>query len=244
MPALKALIAQLVGLITVAVSIAFGLLPADAPLALAISQGGIAAATSLAQRSDRWWPLIHLLFAPSALLVARLNLDPAWFLAGFILLVLIFGSSFRTQVPLFLSNRLTADTLNELLPDASQARVIDLGSGTGSAVCALAKRHPAAKFVGIESSLLPLLISQVAARGLANCSLRRGDFWREKLTDYDVVYAFLSPVPMPRLWRKARAEMKRGSLLISNSFPIPGATPERIVAVGDHRGTQLFLYRV
>ena len=47
---------------------------------------------------------------------------------------------------------------------------------------------------------------------------------------------------MPQLWRKARAEMRPGALLISSHFPIPEAKPDRVIAVGDRRDTQLYCY--
>jgi hypothetical protein len=48
---------------------------------------------------------------------------------------------------------------------------------------------------------------------------------------------------MQALWLKTRTEMKPLSLLISNSFPIPGVTPENTLEVADRRQTNLFCYR-
>jgi hypothetical protein len=48
------------------------------------------------------------------------------------------------------------------------------------------------------------------------------------LAGQDVVYAFLSPAPMKQLWAKAQAEMTPGSLFVSNSFPVPGASRPRL----------------
>ena len=70
------------------------------------------------------------------------------------------------------------------------------------------------------------------------------DFWAENLGTYDVVYAFLSPAAMPELWRKARAEMKPGTLLISNSFLVPGVEPDRIVPLAGRGSNALYLYRL
>jgi hypothetical protein len=67
--------------------------------------------------------------------------------------------------------------------------------------------------------------------------------WRERLNDYDVVYTFLSPAPMPQVWEKAVAEMKSGSLFITNSFPVPAPASE-VVAVKDERCSRLFLHRM
>ena len=33
--------------------------------------------------------------------------------------------------------------------------------------------------------------------------IKWGDFWKADLARHDVVYAYLSPAVMPRLWRKA-----------------------------------------
>ena len=74
-------------------------------------------------------------------------------------------------------------------------------------------------------------------------NLRYRSLWREPLGDYDVVYCFLSPAPMAELWAKARREMRPGSLLVSNSFPIEGVTPDAVIEVPDRRRTRLYLYR-
>ena len=243
-PALKALVAQLIGFGLMVATLMFGLMPPDKPLALAVFQGGVAAAAALTLRCDAWWIPIHLAFAPALYAATRLGLHPAWYFGAFLLLMLIYGSSFRTQVPLFLSNRETARVVAELLPEGKPFRLVDLGSGTGGLLRRLSKARPEASFVGIESAPLPYLFSRIASRRLTNCRVERGDFWQTGLGDFDVVYAFLSPVPMPRLWRKVKAEMKRGSLLVANSFPIQGARPERVIEVGDRRGTRLYLYRV
>lgn len=69
------------------------------------------------------------------------------------------------------------------------------------------------------------------------------NLWQENLTDYDVVYAFLSPTPMNALWDKVQREMRPGSLFISNSFAIPEVATSHIVEVDDARGTKLYCYQ-
>jgi hypothetical protein len=63
------------------------------------------------------------------------------------------------------------------------------------------------------------------------------------LTHYDVVYAFLAPDVMPRLWEKARGEMAPGSVLVS-AFPVPGVAPDASIDTGDLMGTQLRVWRM
>ena len=90
---------------------------------------------------------------------------------------------------------------------------------------------------------MPWLWAKVASANRTNLSIRYGDFWRLRLDSFEIVYAFLSPVPMERLMAKCSAEMRPGTLLISNSFSVPESVAERVVEVEDRRKTLLYCYR-
>lgn len=244
-PALKALCAQLAGAAGAFILARAGFIGGLWPLVAA--QASLAALGSLLLRSERWWLAIHLGFLPGTVLahgLARtLGLHPGWFLASFVLLLLIYWTSFRTRVPLYLSNRATAAAAGSLLP-ASPARMLDIGAGTGAVLRPLARVRPDCRFTGIELAPLPWLLGRLLSARLPNVECRRGDLFASAWSDYDVVYAFLSPVPMAAVWAKACAEMKPGSLLASNSFAVPGIEPERIIDIDDRRGTRLHIYRI
>jgi SAM-dependent methyltransferase len=242
--ALKALAAQLISwLLAGAGCVAFGL-PLAASLPLALAQGALAACIGVLLRSEHWWIAIHLVFSPALIAALRLDLPPAFPLAVLAGLTFVFWTTFRGEVPLFLSSRATADALLGLLPPRPGLRVIDLGAGTGGLLRRLAQARPEAQFIGIEHAPLPYLAARLNAHGLANLVVRRSDLWREPLAGPDVVYVFLSPRVMPRLWEKARAEMRPGTLLVSSSFPVPDIVPEQVVEVVDRRGTRLYCYRM
>ena len=76
------------------------------------------------------------------------------------------------------------------------------------------------------------------------CRVTWGDFQNLDLVCYDVVYAYLSPAAMPGLWVKASREMRAGSLLISNSFAVPGVPPAFTLATGARAGAMLLLWRM
>jgi hypothetical protein len=241
---LKAIAAQAAGFIFVYSLGHNNILPALPLLGLALIQGGLAAATALILLSPRWWLFIHLFFTPALVLAIAAAL-PTWLYGGaFLVLMLVYWSSFRTQVPLFLSNRITVHRLASSLPDSGHLRILDAGSGTGSFVRHLARLRPDWQIHGLESAPAPYWLSRWLTRKQPATQLVRGDLWRHSLAGYDLVYAFLSPVPMPELWRKARKEMKPGSLLVSNSFPIPDVKPESILKVDDRRNTRLHYYRI
>jgi hypothetical protein len=241
-PLRQALRAQLVGIGLVA------LLPfaspglIASPLQAALVQGAFAALASQVLGMPRWWLLLNFSFLPGALLLMQLNVSPLWYLAAFVLLLLIYWRTDHSQVPLYLSNTATAEAILPLLPP-TPCHVADLGCGTGHLLRHLARARPDCTFLGIEHAPLPWLWAHTAARKLPNLSIRHGDFWRLNLAKFDVVYVFLSPAPMPRLHLRARGQMRPGACLISNSFEIPDVIPDQHIEVNDRRATQLYLYR-
>ena len=243
MALLKALSAQLLSTAVIVLALRTGLIARPDPWLAAFAQGALAAAIAAALRSERWWLYIHCGFAPLALAALRLDIDARWYLAAFTLTALVYWSSYRTRVPLYLSNRATAQAVATLVAEREHGNLLDIGSGTGSLLRPLASCCPGWKFHGIESAPLPHLVARLLGAKIANLELSRGDFFDADWSRYDIVYAFLSPVPMARVWQKARREMRPDSLLVSNSFAVPDIAPERVVEVGDRRNTQLLCYR-
>lgn len=194
-------------------------------------------------RQPWWWRVIHTLFAPLAWGVAQLAIDPGWFLLSAVLLLLVYRGALSGQVPLYFSNTQTAEAIAELIADRPQLRFLDLGAGVGSIVRPLAIARPDARFSGIENAPATWLAGRLRTAGLKNCEWRWGDIWQAGLAEHDVVYAFLSPAPMPRLWEKVIAEMRPGSLFISNSFAVPDVEASAIVDLDDARHTRLYCYR-
>ncbi len=246
-PLRRALVAQLIGGAIAAslIQIAYPRLFA-APLIAAAVQGLCAALVSDKLGAAKWWLIIHFSFLPAVLwagqLGSGLGIDPAWYFVCFVALLLVFWRTDKSQVPLYLSNAATTSALAALLPEAP-CRVVDLGCGNGGLLRKLAARRPDCSFVGIEHAPLPWLWARLKSLRWPNLTIHYGDFWRLSLDPFDIVYAFLSPVPMPRLMAKARNEMRSGKLLVCNSFAVPGVKPEFSVAVDDRRETILYCYR-
>ena len=239
MPLLRFLLVQLIAWALIFVALALG-----APLAgsaLALAQGLCAALIGFWIGAAAWWLIFHLAFVPLIWLSSQMTIAPGWFLAAFVVMALFYWTTFRTQVPLFLSNRNTVDALARLLPTRA-ARVLDAGAGTGSALRPLASERPDCQFVGVEAAPAPWLIGHLLAGKQHNLEWRRGDMWSLDWSDFDVVYVFLSPVPMARVWAKACAEMRPGSRLVSNSFEIPDVAPERVIPARAGGGRTLFVY--
>lgn len=196
----------------------------------AILQGLAAVAITYLRRMPSWWLPFQLLSPPAAVLVLALQL-PSWvFLAAFVVLLGMFWATLFTRVPLYLSSAAIRQSVAELLPKDRPVNFVDVGSGLGGVVINLASRRPDCRFTGIELAPVPWLISRIRA-GLqrGQCRFIRGDYAKLDLANYDVVFAYLSPVVMDELWRKAKAEMRPGALLLSCEFPISGVEPDLVL---------------
>jgi hypothetical protein len=242
-PLRAAVIAQILGgLIAAGLLALFYPKLLQVPIAVAGTQALCAAFTARKLEAPPWWLAIHLGFMPLVVIASGLGVHPGWYLAAFVLLLLIFWRTDQSRVPLYLSNRKTALALAALLPP-QPCRAVDLGCGSGALLRTLARLRPDCQFLGIEHAPLPWLWARLGCLAFVNCQIRHGNFWHQSLQEFDVVYAFLSPTPMPRLWAKAGVEMAAGSLLVSNSFAIPDTAPAATVQVADSRATRLFCYR-
>ncbi|MDV5862955.1 class I SAM-dependent methyltransferase [Pseudomonas mendocina] len=247
LPLLRALLAQglAVALMVVLVYL-LALLPWRLSLfSIALLQGVLAAVIGWRLGLSRWWWWINLAFLPALLLMQRADL-PAWlFLLGFVVLLLVNWNSLREQVPLYLSGRKAQQRLQQCLGEReSPLRFIDLGCGTAGPLLQLARQFPRGQFVGVETAPLLFVFAWLRCLLQENCSIRYQSLWQVELREFDVVYCFLSPVPMPRLWAKAQVEMRAGSWLISNTFEIPGVPADRKLEINEGRQTALLLWRM
>ncbi|SFH99430.1 Putative methyltransferase [Pseudomonas guineae] len=247
-PALRALCAQLGA--TLLVGLALYLAAQAAPwrptwLAAGLAQGLLAGGLARYLGLSRWWCWLNLLFVPALLLASGAPL-PSWvFLCGFVLVLLLNWNSFGEQVPLYLTGGGARKQLVILLEQQPNSfRFIDLGCGPGGTLLSLARQFPRSQFVGVETAPLSFLIAWLRALNRPNCEIRYESLWRTDLGAFDVVYCFLSPAPMLELWAKTCAQMPIGSLLISNTFEIPGQQADQQVELHDWRQSRLLLWRM
>lgn len=247
-PSLVALFSQVAAtLITLVLAVPMlAAFAVETPLIVdALIQGSIAAFLGSRLGLASWWLPINLLFSPALVATLSFGVAPSWFLAAFVLLFLVYWSVFRSQVPLYLSSRKAWAAVAGLLPGKAGVRFLDVGAGLGGMLGYLGARHPDGNFSGMEIAPLPFILGWARKKMTGgNYSLQWGDFWLHSLAGQDVVYAYLSPVPMARLWRKVCAEMPSGSRFISNTFPVPGVEPGSVVELDDFHHSMLYVYRV
>jgi hypothetical protein len=217
------------------------------PLAIALLVGACAALFSHLAGQARWWIPIQFVFAPAQVAMLAVKVTPTLYLAIFLILLVVYWSTFRTQVPLYLSSRKIWNALELLLPKQEASKnftFMDLGCGIGGVLTHLAKARPDGVYHGVEAAPLPFLLSWLRIRGKNNCHVQWGSLWDCDLAQYDVVFAYLSPVPMDELWQKARREMRPGTVFISNTFAVADHPPQLTYSVDDLHHSTLYVWNM
>jgi hypothetical protein len=244
-PVVTALIVQVVALGVVLGLLSRPLASLPSPwsgYALLVAWGLLAAlGTVLLLRSAWWWP-IQVAVPWLIALGVRAEIPPWIWLVALVGSLVVFGGGIFTRVPLYLSNPAAWQALSALATPG--CRAVDLGAGFGGPMRALARAHPTGQFLSVEASPVTALVCAVLALPYRRVRVRWGSLWSQSLAEMDLVYVFLSPAPMERLWAKVRAEMRPGSLVVSNTFPIPGVEPHQVIPLTGRTDARLFVYRV
>lgn len=175
----------------------------------------------------RWWRPV-LATAPLGL-VSLLYISPWWYLGAAVLLAAVQWNAIATRIPLYRSDATVAATLVRYMQASGFHRFVDLGCGDGRLLLRMARMMPDSRFVGVESAPVLYAIARWRCRHQANCEIQFGDFWKMDWSVFDLVFCFLSPEPMLRVWRKARREMAESGCLMSLAFEVPGIVPSSMI---------------
>jgi 16S rRNA A1518/A1519 N6-dimethyltransferase RsmA/KsgA/DIM1 with predicted DNA glycosylase/AP lyase activity len=124
--------------------------------------------------------------------------------------------------------------------------IVDLGSGWGTLVVALARNYPHRQVAGYELSFVPWLFSSIrkSVSGLDNLTLYRKDFLHADLSDASVLTCYLFPVGMVSLKDKLERDNISEVLIVSSTFALPSCNPVKVIRVNDFYRTTVYLYRL
>lgn len=116
-------------------------------------------------------------------------------------------------------------------------KVVDLGSGDGRLLIALAEAGAEAH--GYEHN--PLLVARskfaLKKRGLeGKAFVHMENFWNADLSSFDGVVIYGISYIMPKLEKKLRAELRPGARVVSNAFKFPSWEP-----AAKDRGVYLYI---
>lgn len=191
-----------------------------------------------------WWRWIHFSFPLAIWGMSIWPVPSEFYLAGFIISLSLFWTTFRSQVPFFPSRPIVWQQVAKVIPQDKPVRLIDIGSGLGDMAMHMSKLRPDSQIEGIEIAPLPWLISYVRTKiRRSSAVFKMGDYQTLDFANYDVIFAYLSPAAMRTLWEKASQEMQSGSLLISLEFEIPGVVPSTRIK-GSENSPMIYVWKI
>ena len=92
----------------------------------------------------------------------------------------------------------------------------ELGSGDGRVVIEAAKLKAYA--VGVEESFLRILLSKNKAINFKNAKFIHGNIFQKNYSDADIIYIYLLMKGVNRLETKLKKELKKGSIVIAQTY--------------------------
>lgn len=221
--------------------------PPYSPIVLVLIQAIFSMLVSYWMGLPRWWLWIQFLLPIGLYVGVVVAFNPLWALLLFAVLWLLFSNALKERVPLYLTNQTTRQALKKMAKSLhgtqGKVRFLDLGCGLGGNVVFMSQQRGVAHSTGVETAPIPYLFSKFAS-WIRGGEILAQDIWKTDLSHYTLVYAFLSPEPMPKLWQKVADEMQKGSVFISNSFAVPDKEADEIWQLSDARQTILYVYRL
>lgn len=145
-----------------------------------------------------------------------------------VLLVLIisFGIPFVTGAPFAPSAKKGVQKMIELATIKKGDIAVDLGSGDGRIVIALAKAGAEAHGYEINRLLVWYSKMKIKMAGLEDKAfIHRGNFFKEDLSRFNVVMIFGIFYIMDELSKKLATELKPDSTIVCNNFSLPNWEP-------------------
>lgn len=124
-------------------------------------------------------------------------------------------------------------------------KVVDLGCGSGSLIIPLAKEFPQHEFCGYDWDVVPFSIASFRARHIKNVQLFCEDFTKAGYGDADVVLIFGGKKLFANWGERFAAELKNGTRVISEAFPIPQLVAEKEIEAPSYgMPLKVYTYRI
>lgn len=162
----------------------------------------------------------------------------------FLILILIVIWSIFNGIGPMPSSPKAKRILLENLPPSCYGPIYELGSGWGTLVFPLAKKYPHCSIIAYENSPIPFFISKI--RHLfsrdKNLKIERKNFFKVDLGNAAMIICYLYPGAMQKLKTKFEKELNKNTVVVSNTFSIPGWKAYKICEISDIYHSKIFMY--
>jgi len=129
------------------------------------------------------------------------------------------------------------------VPMTNNQILIDLGCGDGR-VLRMANKQFGMTGIGYELNPLAYIKAKILCMFVKNIHLKYANFYKEDISNADVVFCYLFPDVMKTVAAKLKAELKEGAYIVSCNFKMPDFVPETILyPKGTLQNDPIYLYR-
>ncbi len=105
--------------------------------------------------------------------------------------------------------------------------VYDLGCGDGRLLFEAEKKNTI-RAEGYELAPIPYLLARLKKiMRRSKTTIHMANFFNANLKDANIIFCYLGPETMERLYKKIKEECKKGTRIISNTFTVKGVKPTK-----------------
>jgi hypothetical protein len=168
-----------------------------------------------------------------------------WASALFVMVSILVGVV-RTGISPMPSSRRAVQQVLQFVVPPRPGSIYELGAAWGSLAIPLTRAFPDRRIIAYELSTIPwlFLLLRVRVSGLKNIEVVRRDFFRDDLGKAAVVVCYLYPGSMVRLSTKLQSELMPGTIVVSNTFALPGWVPDQKSQLKDLYRTKIYRFIV
>jgi len=106
--------------------------------------------------------------------------------------------------------------------------IVDLGCGDARLLSYILKKHRV-QAVGYEVNPYPYIMAKIRSFFKKDLKIIKKDFFHVSLKKADIIFCYLFPDILKDLALRLKENHKKGALLISFNFPMPGYIPKKIL---------------
>ncbi len=126
------------------------------------------------------------------------------------------------EIPYFTTSRYRVRTMIRLAALQIGEFAVDLGSGDGRIVIALAQAGAVAYGFETQKALRKQSQKTITTLGLTHAFILDNNFWQEDVSRFAIITFYGMPDIMLSLKEKLLRETKPGTRILSNYYPLPG----------------------
>ncbi len=143
----------------------------------------------------------------------------------------------KTGVPFIPTSEKIADKMLEFVKFRENLNIYELGCGNGKLLFKIKKKCDNLRFKNISiigyELILPLVWwikfkNKFLPKTTNKISVFSRDFYKQDLSQADVIFCYLFPPLMQRIFYEIWPKLKKGTILISHAFKIEGLNPYEI----------------